>query len=290
MAGEEVNRAAEITDIHVHVQPWEELQPAVLERMQRGRGDWEEILAISRDPARLLDYLDRVGVYRAGIINYPAPDVLGFSDETSLFSARYCAELPSRLIAFGGVHPRFTKDPAGDVNRLADLGIRALKLHPPHQIFGIADYREKGMSSLEGIYAACQERRLPVMIHTGTSVFPGARSRLGEPIGIDDVATDFPELRIIVAHGGRPLWPDQAIFLIRRFPNVHMEISGIPPRRLLHYFPRLEQYADKVLFGSDWPGPGAPGIDAILEELRAVPLSDEARRKIMGGNARRLFP
>lgn len=290
MAGQEVTPSYEITDIHIHVQPWEQMKPAVLDRMKGKRTDFDELAAMVEDPARFLDYLDRVGVDRAGIINYTASDVMGFGDEAPIFSAKYCAALPSRLIAFGSVHPRFTKDAAGDVNRLVEMGIRGIKLHPPHQVFGLTDYRDRGMKTLEQIYATCQEKEIPVMIHTGTSVFPGARSRLGDPMGIDDVAIDFPELRIIMAHGGRPLWCDRAMFLLRRFPNVFMDISGIPPHRLTHYFPRLEAVADKALFGSDWPAPGVPGIDAILEGLGKVPLSPEARAKIMGGNARKLFP
>lgn len=282
--------AAEITDLHIHIQPWDELQPAVLDRMSRGRQDHDLILKMIKDPAVLLGYLDDAGIHRAGLINYPSPDVMGFSDEATLFCARYCAAMPQRLIAFGGVHPRFTKDARGDLLRFLDLGIRGIKLHPPHQVFELTDYREKGLKSLETIYAVCQERKVPVMVHTGTSIFPGARSRLGNPMGVDDVAIDFPDLTIVMAHGGRPLWSDEAVFLLRRFPNVYMDISGIPPRRLLHYFPRLEELAGKVLYGSDWPAPGVPSLKEILSGLEALPLSSEARAKIMGGNARKLFP
>jgi len=57
-------------------------------------------------------------------------------------------------------------------------------------------------------------------------------------------------------HGGRPLWMDTAFFLLRRHPNVYLDISGIPPRTLLKYFPRLDEIASKTLFGTDWPGRG----------------------------------
>ena len=98
---------------------------------------------------------------------------------------------------------------------------------------------------------------MPVTIHTGTSVFPGARSRFGDPMDVDDVAIDFPQLKILLAHGGRPLWMEAAFFLVRRHPNVHLEVSGIPPAKLLEYFPRLEEIADKTIWGTDWPSPGS---------------------------------
>jgi len=280
----------EITDIHIHIQPWDQLHPAVQEKMRRGRQDYDEIMAMIQDPAKFLDYLDQAGIERAGIINYPSPDIMGFSDEASVFCAKYCSAMPSRLIAFGGVHPRFSKDPAGDVRKLKDLGIRGIKIHPPHQVFMPADYRDKGMKSLEQIYATCQEEKIPIMIHTGTSVFPGARSRLGDPMGIDDVAIDFPDLTLLLAHGGRPLWAETTVFLLRRFPNVYIDISGIPPHRVLHYLPRLGDFADKALYGSDWPAPGVPSVKKILAGLSKLDLTDEARAKIMGGNARKLFP
>jgi len=287
---EELSAPADITDIHIHIQPWDQLLPAVQERMRRGRPEYERILKMIGDPVAFIDYLDAAGVARAALINYPSPDIMGFDDGATEFCARYCAAMPNRLIAFGGVHPRLTKNAEADMNRFLDMGIRGIKLHPPHQAFELTDYREKGLKPLETIFRIAQERKVPVMIHTGTSIFPGARSRLGDPMGVDDVAIDFPELQIILAHGGRPLWCETAVFLLRRFPNVHMDISGIPPRRLLHYFPRLEELADKVLYGSDWPAPGVPPLIEILDGLDAIPLSPEARFKIMGGNARKIFP
>src|SRR5438477_4983874 len=86
-----------------------------------------------------------------------------------------------------------------------------------------------GLDALRDLYAEAQRLHLPVMIHTGTSVFPGARSRTGEPMAVDDVAVDFPDLTIILAHGGRPLWMEQAFFLVRRFPRVYMDVSSLPP-------------------------------------------------------------
>ena len=128
------------------------------------------------------------------------------------------------------------------------------------------------------------------MIHTGTSIFPGARSRTGEPMPVDDVAVDFPDLTIILAHGGRPLWMEQAVFLVRRFPQVYMDVSSIPPKRLLHYFPRLAEMADKVLYGSDWPAPGVRGMGEGLREFRELGLPEDVQRKLLQDNAERLFP
>ncbi len=225
-----------VTDAHIHVQPWWELKPAVLDVVRRGRTDLDEIEKINRSPAHLLKRLDADGIERAVLVNYPSPDLMGFTTRVNEYVAEYCAAAPDRLIAMGGVHPRLAEDAAEEVRRAADLGVRALKLHPPHMNVEPNAYLH-GLDGLRALYEEAQRLRLPVMIHTGTSIFPGARSRTGEPMAVDDVAVDFPDLTIILAHGGRPLWMEQAFFLVRRFPRVYMDVSSIPPRSILRYFP-----------------------------------------------------
>jgi uncharacterized protein len=278
-----------VTDAHIHVQPWWELKPAVLDVIRKGRADLDEIEKINRSPAHLLRRLDADGIDRAVLVNYPSPDLMGFSSRVNEYVAEYCAAAPERLIAMGGVHPRFTGDAAAEVRRAADMGVRALKLHPPHMAIEPNAYL-RGLDALRALYEEAQRLALPVMIHTGTSIFPGARSRNGEPMPIDDVAVDFPDLTIILAHGGRPLWMEQAFFLVRRFPRVYLDVSSIPPRSILRYFPRLAEIADKVLYGSDWPAPGVRSMAENLRVFRELDLPADAQAKILDLNARKLFP
>jgi len=291
-----IDRAAlRITDVHVHMQPWETFRPGTLDTMRSGRRDFDTIIEMSRDASRFLKYLDAVRVERAVLINYPAPDIMGFGAETNDFACRYAQAAPDRLIPVGGVHPRFCDDPAGEVARLAGAGIRALKIHPPHMTVRPESHLEEDAPgrALAAIYAAAARHGLPVIIHTGTSIFPGARSRFGDPIGIDDVAVDFPDLTIVMAHGGRPIWMDVCFFLMRRHRNVWLDLSGIPPAGLPGYFPRLGLVADRTLFGTDWPSPGVKDIGANVDALLALPadyLSDEDKRRILQDNALALYP
>ena len=278
-----------VTDAHIHVQPWWELKPAVLDVIRKGRADLDEIEKINRSPAHLLRRLDADGIDRAVLVNYPSPDLMGFSHRVNEYVAEYCRAAPERLVPMGGVHPRFAEDAAAEVRRAAELGVRALKLNPPHMAVEPNAYLH-GLGALRAVYEEAERLRLPVMIHTGTSVFPGARSRAGEPIAVDDVAVDFPELTIILAHGGRPLWMEQAFFLVRRFPQVYMDVSSIPPKAALRYFPRLLEVADKVLYGSDWPAPGVRSMAENLRAFRSLDLPAEALTKILDTNARKVFP
>jgi uncharacterized protein len=279
-----------ITDVHIHVQPWRDVKPAVLAALRRGHeAQWDFLLGVMDDPGQLLAVLDRAGVWRAGLVNYPAPDVMGFTDTTNTFAARYAQANPERLLPYGGVHPRFTRDATGDVDRLVELGIRLVKIHPPHQQVPANAYTD-GLVALGQIYRRCEERGLPVMIHTGTSIFPGARSKYGNPLELDDVAIDFPDLRIVMAHGGRPLYMAEAFFVLRRHPRVWLDVSGIPPGRLLEYFPRLAEVADRVLWGTDWPSPGVTDLRRNIDQFLALPLSDAHKKAILETNALALLP
>ena len=127
------------------------------------------------------------------------------------------------------------------------------------------------------------------MIHTGTSIFPGARNRFADPMAVDDVAVDFPKLPIVLAHAGRPLYMETAVFLVRRHPNVHLDLSGIPPKRLLSYLPRLAEISDRCLWGTDFPSPGIASMKKNVDDFRALPLPDDAKRRILFDNGAALI-
>jgi len=279
-----------VTDLHVHIQPWEMHPPHVQRAMESGRTDLDRIRAFMASPKAFLDYLDECGIERVGLINYVAPDVMGFTAEVNAWCARYASAAPDRLIPFGSVNPRFTKDPAGETRRVLDPGVRALKIHPPHQLFDVNDYRTGGAGAGIGeVFRVAEERDVPVMIHTGTSVFPGARYAYADPMPADDVGVDFPKLRVILAHAGRPLHGDTALFLVRRHPNFFLDLSGIPPKRLFQYVPRLSEVADRCLWGSDWPSPGVVDVRKNVEDFLELDLAEPARRAILWENSTRLF-
>lgn len=284
------NEAPGVTDVHVHVQPWRQLKPAVMDAMRRGKEDhFEFLLQLMDDPKLLLDVMDRSGIWRVGMVNYPSPDLMGFTDETNIFAARYAEAAPERLMPYGGVHPRFAGDINAQVDELLELGIRCLKIHPSHQLFP-ANAHTQGMATLGAIYRRCEDRGLPVMVHTGTSVFPGARNKYGNPMELDDVAIDFPDLTIIMAHGGRPLWMDEAFFILRRHRNVLLDVSGIPPLKLTEYFPRLGEIAGRVLWGTDWPSPGVRDLKDNLDQFMSVELPPEVKTAITRTNPFKVFP
>ncbi len=279
-----------IVDIHVHIQPWDQLKRDVAAMMRRGRQDLPLIEKLIADASALMSFLDEQGIARVGLINYPSHDLMGFDEGVNDFVAAYRDRHPDRILAFGGMHPRFVKDPRAEARRmLQELRLDGVKIHPPHQLVHCNDY-EVGGGALRILYEACEAAGVPVMIHTGTSVFPGARGKYGDPMDADDVAVDFPELRIILAHAGRPLWMDTAVHLARRHRHVYLDLSGIPPRSLLEYLPDLERIASKCLFGTDWPSPGVKSIAENAAAVASLPIAPEAIARILAGTADEIFP
>lgn len=275
-----------VFDVHIHVQPWEMVKPEVLAMIDdESHANAKDVLA---SPENLLRYLDGEGVERACCINYVSPDVMGFTREVNDWIANFTRGHRDRLLPVGSVNPLHEMHVRDEIRRVLDLGIRMIKIHPPHQLFSPNAYRGE-LWQLAEIYRECEERGVPVMFHTGTSVFPKARNVYADPMPVDDVAVDFPRLPIILAHAGRPLYGETAFFLARRHRNVHVDISGIPPRALSRYFPRVKELAKKVLWGTDWPSPGVVSMKKNVEELVSLNLGEEVERAVLWENASQLF-
>ncbi len=279
-----------VIDAHAHIMPMRLIKPTPMEEWRKTYGDKvDEIKETLADPVKLLAHLDSEGIDKVVCINYIATDLFGFTDEVHTYVTELCRHAPDRLLPCGGVDPLHSKDLAADADKLIHhYKVRLIKFHGPHSLYAPDAYLTD-KPDLAHVYRKAEEAGVPVMFHTGTSIFPGARSKYGHPMAIDDIAVDFPKLKIIMAHGGRPLWMNEAFFLMRRHHNVFMDISGIPPKLLLNYFPRIEQIADKTLFGTDWPSPGIPGMRKNAEAFIALPISEENKRKILYDNANRLL-
>lgn len=273
-----------VVDFHIHAYDWPISGPASFvefmdSEMARAYGSFAKFVERYTTGAAYERVLDEAGVDYGVILPELAPITSAIGSNETV--ERLCAGRP-RLIPFASINPYLVENPARELERLVrERGFRGLKLYPTYNYFYPND------ALLYPVYAKAQELRIPVKWHTGTSTFPASRLKYGDPVHIDDVAVDFPDLVAIITHSGRPLWYDTAYTLARMRKNVYMEIAGLPPKRLLDYFPDLERVSDKVLFGSDWPS--VPTMKGNVEALRALPLSDGAKERILGGNAARLL-
>jgi predicted TIM-barrel fold metal-dependent hydrolase len=285
-----VPAAFPVFDAHIHVAPFEQMKERARRVMMGGRNDLELLRSVRSSAHELLKAMDAQGIARAALINSANPDVIGITDAVNPWIARYVEGHRDRLVPVGGIHPRHSRDVAGDVKRLLDdYRLGAIKLHPPHMELSANAYRTD-CPSLADVYRLAGEAKRPVLIHTGTSIFPGARNVYADPMACDDVAVDFPETTIVLCHAGRPLWYETAFFLLRRHPNVLLDVSSIPPKKLLEVLPRIPEAADRVLWGTDWPSKGVKSMSQNVEDFLTLPLSDSVKRKILFDNAAALFP
>jgi len=163
-----------------------------------------------------------------------------------------------------------------------ELGMKGFKLLPSYQHFYPND------PAFYPFYRYVQGKGLPVMYHTGSSIFRGTRIKYADPLLLDDVADEFPDLMILMEHGGRPFWYDRAAWMISRHPNVFIGIAGIPVRYLPKLFPSLERYSDRFIFGSDWPALPVD-VKGLIDRLMALPYSDETKANILYRNAERVL-
>jgi predicted TIM-barrel fold metal-dependent hydrolase len=279
-----------VFDAHIHVGPYDQMKERARRVMMGGRNDLELLERVVGSADELLRTMDTQGIARAVLVNSVAPEVIGITDLVNPWISRYVEGHRDRLVPVGGIHPRHSRDVASDMKRLLDVDrLGAIKLHPPHMELSANAYRTD-CPSLADVYRLAGEARRPVLIHTGTSIFPGARNVYADPMACDDVAVDFPGTTLVLCHAGRPLWYETAFFLLRRHPNVLIDISSIPPKKLLEVLPRISEVADRVLWGTDWPSKGVRSMRGNVEDFLSLPLADEVRRKILFDNAAALFP
>ena len=268
-----------VIDFHMHAGLYHELHPWVTEWIQNQIRDPEEFVQGVMTPDGIERYLRANGVDYAVALAELSPITTGMMSNEGVIEL--CRQVDC-LIPFCNVNPFLVADLAGELERyVTEMGFRGLKLYPTYQHFYANDSR------LYPLYAKAQELGIPVMLHTGSSIFKGARLKYGDPLHMDDVAVDFPNLTLLMVHSGRGFWYDRAYFLAKLHANVYMEISGLPPQKLLGYFPELERVADKVVFGSDWPG--MPHVKRNIDRIRGLPLKEETKDKILGGNAARIL-
>ena len=201
----------------------------------------------------------------------------------------FAAENADVALAFVSLDPHRGDEAVREARRLIARGdVRGLKLHPPLQQFFPND------RLAYPLYEVFEEARLPVLFHTGHSGIGsgmrgggGVRLKYGAPLPIDDVAVDFPDMPIVMAHPSFP-WQDEAISICLHKPQVYIDLSGWSPK----YFPAtLVQHAntllrEKVLFGSDYP---FLTPDRWIAEFDKLAIRDEVRPLILKDNAARLL-
>jgi predicted TIM-barrel fold metal-dependent hydrolase len=269
-------------DVHVHLEHTGELTASDVQAQKYfGAG------AAARDWNVLADYYRS---RRMGCVVFTVDEKLtGRPRVPNEEVAEFAARNSDIAIAFASVDPTRGAEAVREARAIVGAGgVRGLKLHPPIQQFAPND------RLAYPLYEVFAEARLPVLFHTGHSGIGtgmpgggGIRLKYGNPMLVDDVAVDFPEMPIILAHPSFP-WQDEAISVCLHKPQVYIDLSGWSPK---YFSPTLVQYANtllkhKVLFGSDYP---MLTPDRWLADFERIAIRDEVRPLILKENAVRLL-
>jgi uncharacterized protein len=268
-------------DVHVHLEVEKRSEADAAARKYFGNP------GAPRDPAGLADYYRSRNM--AFVVFTVDERLTGREQVTNDEVVRFAADHSDIAIAFVSIDPTRGREGVREARRLVETGhVHGLKLHPPAQQFFAND------PIVYPLYEVFAEAKLPVLIHTGHSGIGtgvpgggGIRLKYGNPMPIDDVAVDFPELPIIMAHPSFP-WQDEAISICLHKPTVYIDLSGWSPK---YFSPTLVQYANsllkhKVLFGSDYPWITP---DRWLKDFEGIAIKEDVRPLILKENAVKLF-
>ncbi|TCP54237.1 hypothetical protein EV191_103281 [Tamaricihabitans halophyticus] len=235
----------------------------------------------------LLADLDAAGVDRAVLHAEYESDA--DADQLSAAVAGVVADYPDRFTGVGTITmpPARPGHAAKQVAAAAELGLVGVNLQPA--FFGL-DIDDR---ALYPTYARAEELGMIVAVHTGITYSRAHPLRHERPELLDQVACDFPELRLVACHAGWP-WATEYAAVARRHPTVYLEFGGLAPKYvgrsgtgwdvLFGYLHNLLR--DQVLFATDWP---VLGHGRVLDEWRSLDLPEQVLGKLLGGNARSLF-
>src|SRR5438105_3874979 len=276
-------------DIHTHAETSTRILPDEAQHeMEEARGRYFRYQVKHPTIAQMAEY------YRARKMAFVVFSVdtergMGFRGVSNEEVAESAAKHADVAIPFASIDPNRGRMGVREARRLIkDFGVRGFKFHPTVQAFAPND--PVGYPLYEAIASA----GLPALFHSGQTGIGagmpgggGLRLEYSNPMLLDAVAADFPELAIVSAHPGVP-WQDEQLAVAGHKPNVYIDLSGWSPK---YFEPKLVQYAnkqlkDKVLFGTDNP---VNQPERRLAELEKLPIKPEVRPLIMKENAARLL-
>jgi predicted TIM-barrel fold metal-dependent hydrolase len=274
-----------LVDAHVHAARLPTLKPAWKEWAH----EFGDVAAMEQvydpggtiNPGRFNEYLAGQGVDTALVLAEYSPKVTGIQPAEDLLPL---TELfGERFAMIGNINPHLHYPVDEELERQIALGAVALKIHPVHGGFPVNE------RALYPAYAICQDARMPVVVHCGTSTFPGSSNSFADPVLLDDVLRDFRSLDVVLAHGGRGWWYDAAAFMALSNGRVWIELSGLPPSRLREYYARHNwaRLTQRMIFGTDWPG--VPGIARNARAVAELCPDERTASLVLAGNATRVY-
>jgi uncharacterized protein len=269
-----------IIDFHVHAGDYGSLRPDI-RRLLEGTSDRRDfdLKTLFSAPKALGPYLRAEGISRAVLLADEGPGVNFVPTTDFICDFRDASgETGDFFMVFGNINPNRTKDIMAKYRSDKQRGIRGYKLYPADHNFAPVT------PELMEFYRALEADNMILMFHTGTTGQEDGVDEYGDPRLFVPILDECPQLAVVFAHAGKPIWCDVAADLAGRYPNLYLDTAFIKPEKLLEYLPNLADIADKVIFGSDWPV-GVPSLSGHIAQISALGLPKEALNKILHDNA-----
>ena len=280
------DRAVRAIDFHVHLPT-----PEWLDGSMQGYVEAAEAYFRSKVARRTLEEL--AGEYEtmdvvAVLLAWDAETATSRPRVPNELVAQACLDHPKAFVGFGSVDPLKGERAVEELERIAELGLKGVKLHPSLQAFAPDDER------FWPLYERCQDLGLIILFHTGTSGIgagqpggQGIRLEYARPIRLDAPAASFPDLQIIAAHFGYP-WHMELLAMALHKSNLHIDISGWAPRYIPAEVMRdlTGRLQNQFVFGSDYP---FISPQRCLEELVTLEIPEPVLQKVLVGNGKKLL-
>jgi hypothetical protein len=259
------------------------LSPAALEERLGPK-----VERLTKSAEAFVEDLQAMQVRRAVIFNLDEQTPSGLRGLPNDYYAGLVREYPDVFIGIAGIDPLKGMDAVREVRRSYEMGLRGVAVRP--FMFRIPPTHAK----MYPIYAACVELDIPIWFHLSIN-YSSHAMEVERPVYLDQVAEDFPELKMIAGHGGWP-WINEMVAVAWRNPNIYIDIASYLPKYLatpgsgweplLHFGNSVLQ--DRILFASTWLFMGS-SIKELADGVRALPLKEEVKRKWLHDNAANLF-
>jgi predicted TIM-barrel fold metal-dependent hydrolase len=271
-------------DFHVHVGDFDSMREDIRNLLQ-GAADGRDfdLPGLFSDPKQLIPYFRAAGAHRVVLIADEGPGVSFVPTTQFVCDYRDAAGPDADLFTvLGNINPNRTTDILGQYERDRARGIAGYKLYPAdHDFHPITP-------ELMEFYRQLEHDGMVLMFHTGTTGQSDGIDEYGDPKLFQPILDAYPDLTLVMAHAGKPLWTTEAADYAANYPNCYVDTAFMRPEKLLTYIPRLVELSDKVIFGSDWPV-GVASLSGHIAGIRELGLPEDVLDKLFYRNAARVL-
>lgn len=271
-----------IIDFHVHAGDFRFLREDIQNLLtHKALEPGFSVAQIYSNADEMESYMRQQGVVRAIVIAECGPGTFFTNDSRSIANFAEKSSNSEFFITFGNINPNYHHNSIQEFWISVLLGVNGFKFYPADHSF------DPFLSLMKEVYSLCEKFSFPIMFHTGLTAQKDTEQKFIHPFEFKLIAETYPNLVIILAHCGKPLWYKEAFTMASSFANVYLDTSLVEPKVLkehIEMFPNIEK---KIFFGSDWPVIGS--YTELLSKYKQAGFSSSMTLDIFYSNAEKML-